>query len=175
MSDQAPSTSSPLKVFLGAMGVFVFFGFLVLILSGYAGHESIEDRAYMGVFDTETIEQRWANLEEIETTQSGLLDEEKVAKAMASLSKKAPKATKSSVVVPGSPTFMKQMEEASSPAPEDAPKSDEVEAKPKKAAPQPAKEAPKAPKADRKEAKPKAAPKGEATPKAKPSTPKAAQ
>ncbi len=122
MSNQASSTSSPLKVFLGAMGVFVFFGFLALILSGYAGHESIEDRAYMGEFDPETIQQRWANLEEIETAQGGLLDEEKVAIEMAALVKRAPKAVASTIVVPGSPTFMKQMEEASAPKEEEKPK-----------------------------------------------------
>ena len=117
MSNQETSATSPLKVFLGAMGVFVFFGFLALILSGYAGHDSIEDRAYMGEFDAETLQQRWDNLDEIEAAQAELLDEEKVSAAMVALTKKAPKAAKSSVVVPGSPTFMKQMEAASAPAP----------------------------------------------------------
>ncbi|MDA8908770.1 hypothetical protein N9I65_01190 [bacterium] len=129
MSNQASSTSSPFKVFLGAMGVFVFFGFLALILSGYAGHESLEDRAYMGEFDAETIQQRWANLEEIETAQSSLLDEKKVAAEMTALVKNAPKAAKSSVVVPGSPTFMKQIEEASAPK-EEAPAKPAEAAKP---------------------------------------------
>lgn len=122
MSNQTSSTSSPLKVFLGAMGVFVFFGFLALLLSGYAGHESIEDRAYLGEFDAETIQQRWENLEAVETAQAELFDEAKVATAMAALMKSVPKAAKSDVVVPGSPTFMKQMEEASAPAPSEEPK-----------------------------------------------------
>jgi len=35
-------------------------GFLVLILRGYAGHESRADRAYRGDFDEETIRRRLA-------------------------------------------------------------------------------------------------------------------
>ncbi|MDF1656442.1 MAG: hypothetical protein P1U58_02450, partial [Verrucomicrobiales bacterium] len=151
MSNQASSASSPLKVFLGAMGVFVFFGFLALILSGYAGHESIEDRAYMGEFDAETIQQRWANLEEIEAAQGDLLDEKKVASEMAAIVSSAPKASKSSIVVPGSPTFMKQMEEASAPKKEEEVKA----ATPKK------KEAPKEP-------SPKVKPEAKPAPKAEP-------
>lgn len=185
MSNQTSSTSSPLKVFLGAMGVFVFFGFLALILSGYAGHESIEDRAYLGEFDAETIQQRWENLEAVETAQAELLDEAKVTAAMAALVKNAPKAAKTTIVVPGSPTFLKQMEEASAPAvAPDAPAAAE-EKKSEPAADKPAPEAKPAP-ADKPapEAKPapagdtvkaeteapaaKSEPKAEAEPKAKP-------
>ncbi|MEM1441082.1 MAG: hypothetical protein AAGF67_01990 [Verrucomicrobiota bacterium] len=125
MSVSSYSPVSPLKVFLGAVGVFIFFGFLALILSGYAGHESVEDRAYMGEFDAETIQQRWDNLEEIEAAQGELFNEERVDAALAKMVGNVPAAAKSEFVVPGSPTFMKQMNAASEPEEEPAEKKEE--------------------------------------------------
>lgn len=160
MSEQATS-SSPLKIFLGSAGVFVIFGFLVLILSGFAGHESAADRAFRGDFDEATTQARIANREEISQAQAAAYDPAKVDKALSGIAKSAPKAAKTDIVVPGSPTFLKQMEEAAqaeaakeAAKPEAAAPKKEGDAKPQGDAPQ--KEAAPAPKA---EEKPQAEPK----------------
>jgi hypothetical protein len=82
MSDSSNKCCSKPKLVLGTLGIFVFFGFLALILSGYVGHESLEDRAYMGDFTPEVTAQRWANLEEIEKAQGALVDQAKVDAAL---------------------------------------------------------------------------------------------
>jgi len=94
---------------LFAAGLFVVFGFLVLILSGFAGHDTLEERAYMGDFDRETIETRWANLEEVRQAQSEAFSEEKIDTAMKTVAESSAPSRASTIVVPGSPTFMQQM------------------------------------------------------------------
>ena len=116
MSDQAQSNSSQMKTLLTGLAILVSFGFVVLILTSNFGHESIEDRAYMGDFSEETIETRWANLEEVTSAQEALVDMSKVDAAMRELAGNVLDAAKSDIVVPGSPTFMKQAEAASAPA-----------------------------------------------------------
>lgn len=131
MSDQAQN-SSPVKAFFVAAAIFLSFGFVILILSGAAGHGSVEEKAYEGEFDSATVEARWKNLEDVTAAQQGMVDAKKVDAALASLSKSSPKAAKSGVVVPGSPTFLKQMEEeaAKAAAAEEAKKKAEAEKKP---------------------------------------------
>lgn len=105
-----------MKTLLTGLAILVSFGFVVLILTSNFGRESIEDRAYMGDFSEETIETRWANLEEVTSAQEALVDMSKVDAAMRELAGNIPDAAKSDIVVPGSPTFMKQAEAASAPA-----------------------------------------------------------
>ncbi len=128
MSDSSYTCCSKPKLVLGTLGIFAVFGFLVLILSGYVGRESLEDRAYMGDFSPEVTAQRWANLEEIEKAQSLLVDQAKVDAALEALVKSAPKAEATPIVVPGSPTFLKQMEQPAAPVEAPAPASAPVEA-----------------------------------------------
>ena len=90
--------------------LLVSFGFVVLVLTGNFGRESIEDRAYMGDFSAETIEARWANFEEVKATQAGLVDMVKVDDALSSLAGNIPDPAKTDILVPGSPTFLKQSE-----------------------------------------------------------------
>lgn len=139
MSDQAQN-SSPVKAFFVAAAIFLSFGFVILILSGAAGHDSVEEKAYEGEFDSATVEARWKNLEDVTAAQQGMVDAKKVDAALASLSKSAPKAAKSGVVVPGSPTFLKQMEEeaAKAAAAEEAKKKPEAPAKKEEGAAKPA-------------------------------------
>src|SRR5690606_27041972 len=118
MTDSSNKCCSKPKLILGAFGIFVFFGFLALILFGYVGRESPEDRAAKGDFTPEVTAQRWANLEEITEAQSALVDEAKVEAALEALVKAAPKPEATTIVVPGSPTFLKQLEQAESPAEE---------------------------------------------------------
>lgn len=158
MSDSTPSSKAS-NVFFAA-GLFLVFGFLVLILSNFAEQNSLEERAYMGDFDQATIDTRWENLKAVKEAQSGLFSEEKVAKAMAAVASAEAKPAPTDIVVPGSPTFLKQMEapaEEAKPAgdskPAEAPESSEPakvpapgesaapEAAPKAAAPAPAEQA----------------------------------
>lgn len=111
MSSSTSSFQFPLKYIAGTLGLFAVFGFLAMVLSGFAGRESIEDRAYKGVFSAEVTDARIANREEVLSAQAELVDEEKVNKALAAIAKAPAAESKSAVVVPGSPTFMKQMEE----------------------------------------------------------------
>lgn len=173
MSFETKTSGSTLKLVLGTVGVFAFFGFLTLILSGFVGHESLEDRAYKGEFDQETIDTRWANLKEVSEAQSGAIDEEKLSKAMVELVKAPAAPKKSEIVIPGSPTFLKQSQQP-------APEAEAAPAEDKPAAPEKAKEEAKpAPKPEEK--KPEAAPKEEEkakaapSPKAEPAAPKPAE
>lgn len=128
MNDSENSIGRRIKMILGTLGIFVVFGFLALILSGFAGNESPEDRAYKGEFSEEIIETRWKNLEEVETAQSEVYDEAKVNAAMEKIMSSVAEPKKTGIVVPGSPTFLKQSEqpaapaegESSEPAPEDS-------------------------------------------------------
>ncbi len=112
MSDQSQSNSSSAKALLTGVAILVSFGFIVLILTSNSGRESVEDIAYKGEFTAEVTETRWANLEEVTAAQDALVDPAKVDAAFKELAKNPPAAAKSDIVVPGSPTFMKQAEEA---------------------------------------------------------------
>ena len=126
MSSSNQSKAS--NVFFAA-GLLVVFGFLVLILSNFATQESLEERAYRGDFDAETVQVRWDNLGAIEAEQAKVYDADKVKKAMASVVTAKTSSAPSDVVVPGSPTFMKQMEAASQEtAPDPAAKEEKAEA-----------------------------------------------
>ena len=117
MSDSTGNCCSKPKMFLGTLALLAGFGFLALILFGFVGNKSVEDRAFEGEFSPEVTEQRWANLKEVSTSQAKLVDETKVAAALSALAKAPAKPSASTVVVPGSPTFLKQAEQAASPAP----------------------------------------------------------
>ncbi|MAS96876.1 MAG: hypothetical protein CMO55_27105 [Verrucomicrobiales bacterium] len=178
MSFETKTSGSTLKLVLGTVGVFAFFGFLTLILSGFVGHESLEDRAYKGEFDQETIDTRWANLKEVSEAQSGAIDEEKLSKAMVELVKAPAAPKKSEIVIPGSPTFLKQSQQ---PAPEaEAAPAEDKPAEDKPAAPEKAKEEAKpAPKPEEKKpeaaSKEKEKAKAAPAPKAEPAAPKPAE
>lgn len=154
-----------MKLLLGTVGVFAFFGFLTLILLGYAGHGTIQDKAFKGDFDQETIDTRWANLKEVSEAQAKLIDEKKVDAALSALAKSPPAPKKSEVVVPGSPTFLKQAEQAAAPAPEEKPAA-KVEDKPKVESKPEETPAPKAKAEEKPKAAPKPAPAEKAAPKA---------
>ena len=142
MTDSSDSPVSRVKTFLAAGGVLVVFGFLALIMMGSAGHESPEDKAYKGDFDAATTQQRWANLSEVEAAQESLLDGAKVKAAMTAVMGGAGKAAATEVVVPGSPTFLKQAEAAAAVA---APVATPAPATPAPATPAPATPAPATP------------------------------
>ena len=117
MSDSGkPCCSNPKQV-LWTLLIFALFGFLALIISGRLGAKSPENRAYMGEFSEETTRQRWENLKEVEGAQSALVDEAKVRGALEAIAKAPPAPAATDVVVPGSPTFLKQMEQPATPAP----------------------------------------------------------
>lgn len=116
MSDSSkPCCSNPKQV-LWTLLIFALFGFLALIVSGRLGDKGPENRAYMGEFSEETTQARWDNLKEVKEAQTALVDQAKVKAALEALSKSAPKSAATDVVVPGSPTFMKQMEQQAAPA-----------------------------------------------------------
>lgn len=151
-------SSNASNVFFGA-GLLVVFGFLVLILSNFATRESLEERAYKGDFDAATIESRWENLKSVTAEQAEKFDAEKVEKAMAAVSASKTKPAASGVVVPGSPTFMKQMEQASqeAAAEESASTESEESPSPEKVAPEAGETAPAAeekPKSKKEKVKP---------------------
>jgi hypothetical protein len=145
MTDSSDSPVSRAKVLLAAAGVLVVFGFLTLILMGSAGHESPEDKAYKGDFDTATTQQRWDNLAEVKAAQDSLVDEAKVKAAMLAVIKGATKESPTAVVVPGSPTFLKQAEAPATPAPATPAPATPAPATPAPATPAPATPAPATP------------------------------
>ena len=118
MSDTQTSPAKSAKMILGTLGIFVLFGFLALILSGFAGHESVEDKVYQGEFSKETTEARWKNLEEVQKVQNEAFDQTKVDAAFSKVVSSASKPAKTELVIPGSPTFLKQAEAPSAPAAE---------------------------------------------------------
>jgi hypothetical protein len=138
MSDSGkPCCSNPKQV-LWTLLIFVLFGFLALIISGRLGAKSPENRAYMGEFSEETTRQRWENLKEVEGAQSALVDEAKVRGALEAIAKAPPAPAATDVVVPGSPTFLKQMEQPATPAPAPAAPAPAATPAPAPAAPAPA-------------------------------------
>ncbi|HRQ87296.1 MAG TPA: hypothetical protein PLA50_00750 [Bacteroidia bacterium] len=131
MSDSGkPCCSSPKQVLI-TFAIFALFGFLALILTGNLGSRTPENRAALGEFSQEVTQQRWANLSEVKEAQSAAVDSAKVDAALAALIKSPAKPAATQIVVPGSPTFLKQMEQPAAPA--EAPKP--AEAKPEAAAP----------------------------------------
>jgi hypothetical protein len=116
MSDSSkPCCSNPKQV-LWTLLIFALFGFLALILSGQLGTKSPENRAYMGEFTEEATKLRWDNFKEVKEAQGALVDPAKVKSALEAIAKSAPKPAPTDLVVPGSPTFLKQMEQQAAPA-----------------------------------------------------------
>jgi hypothetical protein len=143
MSDSSKPCCSSLKHVLWTLLIFALFGFLALILSGRLGAKSPENRAYMGEFTEETTKLRWDNLKEVKEAQTTLVDPAKVKSALEALAKSAPKPAATDIVVPGSPTFLKQMEQQAAPAtPAAAPAATPTTPAPATPAPAPAKPAP---------------------------------
>jgi len=117
MSDSSkPCCSNPKQV-LWTLLIFALFGFLALILSGQLGAKNPENRAYMGEFTEEATKLRWENFKEVKEAQNALVDPAKVKSALEAIAKSAPKPAPTDLVVPGSPTFLKQMEQQAAPAP----------------------------------------------------------
>ena len=117
MSDSSkPCCSNPKQV-LWTLLIFALFGFLALILSGQLGAKNPENRAYMGEFTEEATKLRWDNFKEVKEAQNALVDPAKVKSALEAIAKSAPKPAPTDLVVPGSPTFLKQMEKQAAPAP----------------------------------------------------------
>ncbi len=154
MNDSGKPCCTNLKAVLWTLVIFALFGFLALILSGRLETKNPENRAFQGEFTKETTQQRWANLAEVAEAQSALVDETKLAAALASIAKSPEKPAATELVVPGSPTFLKQMEQSAAPKAE-APKTEAPKAEAPKA------EAPKA-EAPKAEAPKAEAPKAEA-------------
>jgi hypothetical protein len=116
MSDSSkPCCSNPKQV-LWTLLIFALFGFLALILSGQLGAKNPENRAYMGEFTEEATKLRWDNFKEVKEAQDALVDPAKVKSALEAIAKSAPKPAPTDLVVPGSPTFLKQMEQQAAPA-----------------------------------------------------------
>ncbi len=127
--------SSSFRVVLTALAVFLGFGFVTnAILCRSIGHETVQDKAAAGVFDEATISLRQQNLDEVTTAQNALVNRKGITAAEKHIAANAAsmKASKTEMVVPGSPTFLKQMEAASAAA--EAKKKAEA---PKKAVPAP--------------------------------------
>ena len=139
MSDSSkPCCSNPKQV-LWTLLIFALFGFLALILSGQLGAKNPENRAYMGEFTEEATKLRWDNFKEVKEAQNALVDPAKVKSALEAIAKSAPKPAPTDLVVPGSPTFLKQMEQQAAPAPAPAaPGAAPAPAAPAPAAPAPA-------------------------------------
>ncbi len=122
MSNQdTESTGSALKGFFDGLIIFLIFGVIsALLFSGYAGGKQA-DKDYKGVFDQATRDQRDANLAEVSEAQAKLVDAGAVAAAMKKVTAGAggKKPAKTDLVVPGSPTFLKQAAEQAAPAEEE--------------------------------------------------------
>ncbi|MEX2580635.1 MAG: hypothetical protein WD342_16380 [Verrucomicrobiales bacterium] len=112
MSDSSTSPGRRAKLFLGAVGIFVVFGFLAVIFSGFVESKGPAERAFGGEFDEATVEQRRSNLAEVEAAQEEMLDEAKLKAAMEAVAESPTKAIKTEVAVPGSPTFLEQAQQS---------------------------------------------------------------
>lgn len=139
MSDSNKPCCGNLKQVLWAILLFSLFGFLAFILTGNLHSRKPEDRAYQGMFSDETTQARWANLKEIEEAQSGLVDQAKLDAALKALAANVPAPASTELVVPGSPTFLKQ---SAQPAPAPAPAPTTPAPAPAAPAPAPATPAP---------------------------------
>lgn len=142
MSHSGNSCCPNPKPVLWTLAIFAAFGFLALIVSGKLASKSPENRAFEGEFSAETIKEQWANLAEVSEAQAALVDETKVDAALKALAQAPAKPAATTLVVPGSPTFLKQAEPAA-PAAEPAPAAPaDPPAAPAPAAPAPATPAP---------------------------------
>lgn len=121
MSDTSKPCCSNLKQVLWTLAIFGLFGFLALIVSGRLDSKNPVNRAYEGEFTDARTKERWANLDEVKGAQSALVDEAKVAAALEALAKAPAKPAPTDVVVPGSPTFLKQSQQPAAPAAAPAP------------------------------------------------------
>jgi hypothetical protein len=124
MSDSSKPCCPNLKQVLWTLAIFGLFGFLALIVSGRLDSKNPVNRAYEGEFTDERTRERWANLDEVKSAQASLVDHAKVDAALEALAKAPAKPTATDVVVPGSPTFLKQSQQpapAAAPAPQPAP------------------------------------------------------
>lgn len=121
MSDTSKPCCSNLKQVLWTLVIFGLFGFLALIVSGRLDARNPVNRAYKGEFSKETTDLRWTNLDEVKKAQSALVDPAKVSAALETLAKAPAKPAPTTVVVPGSPTFLKQAEQQAAAAPAPAP------------------------------------------------------
>lgn len=138
MSDTSkPCCSNPKQV-LWTLAIFGLFGFLALIVSGRLDSKNPVNRAYEGEFTDARTKERWANLDEVKGAQSALVDEAKVAAALEALAKAPAQPAPTDVVVPGSPTFLKQSQQPAAPAPAPAPPAPAPAPKPAPAASTPA-------------------------------------
>lgn len=140
MSDPGKPCCSNLKQVLWTLAIFALFGFLALIVTGRLDSKSPANRAFEGEFTDATTRQRWANFKEVGEAQRALVDPAKVAAALEVIAKAPAKPEPSTVVMPGSPTFLKQMEQQAAPAP--AAPGAAAPAKPAAPAPAPAQTAP---------------------------------
>lgn len=95
------------------------FGLLGAFVIAVSPGESSIDRTKAGDFDEATTEARWNNLKEVSSAQEAAVDSAALKKAVADVIKKSAssKAAKTELVVPGSPTFLKQAAAAATPAP----------------------------------------------------------
>lgn len=121
MSDSSkPCCSNPKQV-LWTLAIFGLFGFLALIVSGRLDSRNPVNRAYEGEFTDMRTKERWVNLDEVKGAQSALVDPAKVAAALEALAKAPATPAPTDVVVPGSPTFLKQSQQPAAPAAQPAP------------------------------------------------------
>ena len=157
MSERKETSISGSRVFLGSLIALFGFGLLVAFVIAAGPGESSIDRTKAGDFDEATTEARWNNLKEVSAAQETAVDSAALKKAVADVIKKSAssKAAKTELVVPGSPTFLKQAPAPAAPADAktDAPADAETDAPAADAAPeakaQPAPDS--APKADSEE------------------------
>lgn len=141
MSDTSKPCCSNLKQVLWTLAIFGLFGFFAFLVSGRLDSRNPVNRAYKGEFTSEVTQQRRANLEEVKAAQAKLVDPAKVSAALEALAKSPPKPAPTTFVVPGSPTFLKQAEQAAAaaaPAPATAPAPTAPKAPAAPAAPAPA-------------------------------------
>lgn len=129
------STSNRFRAFWAGVLAFVSFGVVLWVALKIAPPREVIEPGW-----AERATERSQNVAEVRAAQAAVLSPEAVKSAMAPTltALKQKKAAKSDQVIPGSPTFMKQLEQppAEAPAPAETPKP-EAE-KPAASAPAPA-------------------------------------
>ncbi len=122
MSEKRESAVTGSRIFIGSVVALFGFGLLVTLVVASGTGQTPIDRTAAGDFDAETTKLRWKNLDEVSSAQSAALDQDALDKAMSAVIQESAsaKATKTELVVPGSPTFLKQAAAAAPPAPTDA-------------------------------------------------------
>lgn len=137
------STDNRFRAFWAGVLAFVSFGVVLWLALKVAAPREVIEPGW-----AERAAERSQNVAEVRAAQAEVLSPDAVKAAMAPTlaALKQKKAAKSDQVIPGSPTFMKQMEQPAADAPADAPKPEAPEAespnpeaeKPAAAAPNPA-------------------------------------